>query len=358
YVGALGQGARSRPRAHLAAPGYRGVRPREVQATRLVGANSHRGLRAHQGPARDRTAPRRLVRRHQEQDVRRAARPAVPGLQRRAHPGPVAARRGSDSQNRDPRQINADHFAGPHVRRSGLREPRGREAPGAAPAREVRRSGRGDAREAILGRTAERTGGGVGGRLDAAMLHFLWNIDPVLLQLGPLELRWYGLLFAGGILAAYAAGARSFERAGGSREEANRLLVYVVVGTVVGARLGHCLLYEPAYYLSHPLEILAVWRGGLASHGGAVGIVVAVWLYARRAGQDLLWLLDRVAVAAPVAAASIRVGNFFNSEIVGRPSTVPWAVVFHLVDALPRHPAMLYEAAAYLVTFMVMLTLD
>jgi len=190
------------------------------------------------------------------------------------------------------------------------------------------------------------------------MLHFLWNIDPVLLQLGPLELRWYGLLFAGGILAAYAAGARSFERAGGSREEANRLLVYVVVGTVVGARLGHCLLYEPAYYLSHPLEILAVWRGGLASHGGAVGIVVAVWLYARRAGRDLLWLLDRVAVAAPVAAGSIRVGNFFNSEIIGRPSAVPWAVVFDRVDASPRHPAMLYEAAAYLVIFVVMLALD
>jgi prolipoprotein diacylglyceryl transferase len=190
------------------------------------------------------------------------------------------------------------------------------------------------------------------------MLHFLWNIDPVLLQLGPLQLRWYGLLFAGGILAAYAAGARSFERAGGAREEANRLLGYVVVGTVVGARLGHCLLYEPAHYLAHPLEILEVWRGGLASHGGAVGIVAAVWLYARRTGRDLLWLLDRVAVAAPVAAASIRVGNFFNSEIVGRPSAVPWAVVFERVDASPRHPAMLYEAAAYLAIFVVMLTLD
>jgi phosphatidylglycerol:prolipoprotein diacylglycerol transferase len=178
------------------------------------------------------------------------------------------------------------------------------------------------------------------------MLRLLWNIDPVLLHLGPLELRWYGLLFAGGILAAYQVGIWSFERAGGSREETNRLLGYVIVGTVVGARLGHCLLYEPAYYLRHPLEILAVWRGGLASHGGAVGIVLAVWLFARRTGRDLLWLLDRVAVAAPVAAACIRVGNFFNSEIVGRPSGVPWAVVFVRLDPLPRHPAMLYEAAA------------
>jgi phosphatidylglycerol:prolipoprotein diacylglycerol transferase len=190
------------------------------------------------------------------------------------------------------------------------------------------------------------------------MLRLVWNIDPVLLQIGPLQLRWYGLLFAAGILAAYRAGIWSFEQAGGSREEASRLLGYVVVGTVVGARLGHCLLYEPGYYLSHPLEILEVWRGGLASHGGVLGIALAVWLFARRTGRDVLWLLDRVAVAAPAAAACIRVGNFFNSEIVGRPSTVPWAVVFARLDPYPRHPAMLYEAAAYLVLFAAMLWLE
>lgn len=190
------------------------------------------------------------------------------------------------------------------------------------------------------------------------MLRLVWNVDPVLLHLGPLQLRWYGLLFTAGILLAYRVGVWSFELAGGDREETNRLLSYVVVGTVVGARLGHCLLYEPAYYLRHPLEILAVWRGGLASHGGAVGIVLAVWLFARRTGRDLRWLLDRVAVTAPIAAASIRVGNFFNSEIVGRPSNGPWAVVFARLDPLPRHPAMLYEAAAYLITFGVMLWLE
>jgi phosphatidylglycerol---prolipoprotein diacylglyceryl transferase len=190
------------------------------------------------------------------------------------------------------------------------------------------------------------------------MLRLVWNVDPVLLHIGPFQLRWYGLLFAVGILAAYRAGLRSFERAGGSPEEASRLLGYVVAGTVVGARLGHCLLYEPEYYLRHPLEILAFWRGGLASHGGAIGIALAVWLFARRRGRPTLWLLDRVAVAAPIAAAFIRVGNFFNSEIVGRPSTVPWAVVFAQLDSLPRHPAMLYEAAAYLVIFVVMWWLD
>jgi phosphatidylglycerol---prolipoprotein diacylglyceryl transferase len=112
------------------------------------------------------------------------------------------------------------------------------------------------------------------------MLRLVWNIDPVLLQIGPLQLHWYGLLFAAGILAAYQAGMRSFERAGSSREEAGRLLGYVVVGTVVGARLGHCLLYEPEYYLRHPLEILAVWRGGLASHG-------AFWASRWRYGSTL-----------------------------------------------------------------------
>src|SRR6266404_1322175 len=190
------------------------------------------------------------------------------------------------------------------------------------------------------------------------MLRLVWNIDPVLLHLGPLQLRWYGLLFAAGILAAYRAGVWSFERAGGSAEEASRLLSYVVVGTVVGARLGHCLLYEPGYYLHHPLEILAFWHGGLASHGGALGIAFAVWIFARRTGRDVLWLLDRVAVAAPVAGACIRIGNFFNSEIVGRPSDVPWVVVFARLDSFPRHPAKLYEAAASLMIFAAMLWVE
>jgi phosphatidylglycerol---prolipoprotein diacylglyceryl transferase len=190
------------------------------------------------------------------------------------------------------------------------------------------------------------------------MLGLLWNIDPVLLHLGPIELRWYGLLFAGGIIGAYWVGVWSFEQAGGSREETNRLLSYVVIGTIVGARLGHCLLYQPGYYLRHPLEIVAVWRGGLASHGGIAGIVVAVWLFGRRTARSKLWLLDRVSVGAPLAAACIRVGNFFNSEIIGRPSSVPWAVVFARVDMRSRHPAMLYEAAAYLLIFVMMVLLE
>jgi phosphatidylglycerol:prolipoprotein diacylglycerol transferase len=177
----------------------------------------------------------------------------------------------------------------------------------------------------------------------------VWNVDPVLIQLGPLGIRWYGVLFAAGLLASYEVGWRIFQRDGMARGEVDRLFGYVVIGTVVGARLGHTLLYEPGFYLTHPLQILYIWRGGLASHGGALGIILAVWWFARRSGQPMLWLLDRVGLVAPIASASIRLGNLFNSEIVGKPSDVPWAVIFARVDQRPRHPAQVYEALGYIV---------
>jgi len=177
----------------------------------------------------------------------------------------------------------------------------------------------------------------------------VWNVNPVLVQLGPLGIRWYGVLFAAGLLAAYEAGWRIFQRDGMPRAEVDRLFGYVTIGTIVGARLGHTLLYEPGFYLTHPLNILYIWRGGLASHGGAVGIILAVWWFARRTGRPMLWLLDRVSLVAPIAAASIRLSNLFNSEIVGKPSEVPWAFIFERVDQRPRHPAQLYEALGYVV---------
>ncbi len=123
-----------------------------------------------------------------------------------------------------------------------------------------------------------------------------------------------------------------------------------MIGTIVGARLGHCLFYAPDQYLHNPISILFVWEGGLASHGGAIGVLFAVWLYNRKhKDQGYVWLADRLSIAVALTAGCIRLGNFFNSEIVGKPSNLPWAIIFaQNGETFPRHPAMLYEAFSYL----------
>ena len=132
----------------------------------------------------------------------------------------------------------------------------------------------------------------------------------------------------------------------------------MVLGAVLGARLGHCLFYDPAYYLSNPLEILKIWQGGLASHGGVVGMLIAMYVYAKQtADVSLLWLLDRMTLVIALGSFFIRCGNFFNSEILGIATAVPWAIVFSHIDSLPRHPAQLYEAAVYLSLFILLLFL-
>lgn len=129
----------------------------------------------------------------------------------------------------------------------------------------------------------------------------------------------------------------------------------MVLGAVVGARLGHCLFYDPAYYFANPLEIMKIWEGGLASHGGTVGMIIAIYTYARQTdGINFIWLLDRMTIPVALGSFFIRIGNFFNSEIIGIPTTVPWAIVFSRVDNLPRHPAQLYEAAVYLFLFILL----
>ena len=183
---------------------------------------------------------------------------------------------------------------------------------------------------------------------------FSWNADPIAVSIGPLSIHWYGLLFAAAFIVGLQIMGRMFVREGRDKNDLDSLLGFVVIGALVGARLGHCLLYDPAYYLSNPLDILKVWEGGLASHGGVVGIFLAVWVYARTRNYSFLWLLDRIAVPAVLGGAFIRVGNFMNSEIVGMPTIVSWAVIFERLDPLPRHPVQLYEAAAYLVIFTVL----
>lgn len=179
-----------------------------------------------------------------------------------------------------------------------------------------------------------------------------WTVDPVIIELFGREIRWYGLLFALGFILGHIIMSRIFQMEGIDLKELDILTYYMVVSTVVGARLGHCFFYEPEYYLSHPEEIIAVWRGGLASHGAAIGILFALWLYARsRPKQPYLWIVDRIVIVVALAGVCIRLGNLMNHEIVGKPTDVPWAFVFSLVDDKPRHPSQLYEAFCYLLIF-------
>lgn len=180
------------------------------------------------------------------------------------------------------------------------------------------------------------------------MDYFIWNASPILLELGPLQLRWYGVLFVGSFFLGLMISKWMFQREGRNPEVLDNLLIYALIGTVIGSRLMHCLAYEPHYYLSNPLEILMVWKGGLASHGGMLGVILAFWIFSRRYKESFFWLISRMTIPGLLIAASVRFGNFFNSEILGKETDVAWAIIFERVDMLPRHPVQLYEAFSYL----------
>ncbi|HWT82805.1 MAG TPA: prolipoprotein diacylglyceryl transferase [Candidatus Methylomirabilis sp.] len=185
---------------------------------------------------------------------------------------------------------------------------------------------------------------------------FHWNVNPILIQFGPLAIRWYGLCFAGAFIVGFWIMERVYKREGKDPKSLDHLLIYTLIGAVVGARLGHVLFYDPHYYFTHPADIFKVWEGGLASHGGAAGILIALFLFTRRPGNpSYLWVLDRVAIPTALGGAFIRMGNFFNSEIVGTPTSGWWGVVFDRVDQVPRHPVQLFEALAYGLIFVVLL---
>lgn len=187
---------------------------------------------------------------------------------------------------------------------------------------------------------------------------FTWSPDPELFSMGPIHIRWYGLLFSLAFLSSFSVMVWIFRKEKKGDDLLNKLFLYVFIGVVAGARLGHCLFYSPEFYLSNPLEILKIWEGGLASHGAAAGIILALMLFAHRTpGITFLWVADRVAVVIPLAAIFVRLGNFVNSEILGLPSDLPWAVVFSRIDDIPRHPVQLYEASAYVIIFLVMIVL-
>ena len=220
--------------------------------------------------------------------------------------------------------------------------------------------------------------------------YITWNVDPVLFHLGALQVRWYGMLWALGFLFGYFIMRNIYRREKLSDDWMDKLLIYMLVFTVIGARLGHCLFYEPEYYLSNPLKMLAIWEGGLASHGGAIGILTGLWIYVRRYNKapkkkdekqriTYIWLLDRIVVAVCLVGAMIRVGNVMNHEIYGTPTSLPWGFVFMRgaeqfcgtfdnytpclawespcpsSEWLPCHPTGLYEAFFCLVAMGILL---
>lgn len=179
-----------------------------------------------------------------------------------------------------------------------------------------------------------------------------WDVNPEIFRLGPIAVRWYGLLFASSFLFGYIIMNRIFKNENLGEAVLDRLTIYMAIGVIVGARLGHCLFYEPSYYLSHPLEILAIWHGGLASHGAAIGILIAIWLFSRKEKKDYLWTLDRVAIVVALSGFFIRMGNLMNSEIYGTETTVPWGFVFlRNHEVAPKHPTQIYEGLCYLLIF-------
>lgn len=174
-------------------------------------------------------------------------------------------------------------------------------------------------------------------------------------QVGPIAVRWYGMLFALSFLLGYYIGSKTFEHAGKHPALAESLFMYLIVGTVLGARLGHVLFYDFDYYIRNLHEVLYFWKGGLASHGAFIGVLLSIWLFTRKhAGTSFIWVSDRMALPFALGGTFVRIGNFFNSEILGRETDVSWAVIFTSEDLVPRHPAMLYEAACYLVLFAVL----
>ena len=183
------------------------------------------------------------------------------------------------------------------------------------------------------------------------LLYIVWDVNPEIVSLGFLEIRWYGLMFALAFYLGYLIGRDMFRKEGIAEKTLDNLLVWIIVATVIGARLGHTLFYQPAYYLKNPLEILMIWEGGLASHGAAITIIIALWWFARRQNWNFFWIFDRTAVVVALAGFFIRMGNLFNSEIFGKPTSLPWGFVFARVDNLPRHPTQLYEGLSYLTIF-------
>ncbi len=194
------------------------------------------------------------------------------------------------------------------------------------------------------------------------LLAIRWSVDPVLIHLGPIGLRWYSLLFVSGFIIGWFIFRHYFRRESISEALLDPLLYTLLIGTIVGARLGHCIFYDPAYYFGSWkgfAEVFMPWKGGLASHGGTIMLLLCMWWFARKYGPkngfDMLWLLDHLCIPVALTGALIRLGNLFNSEIYGFETNLPWGMIYELRgETVPRHPTQMYESITYFLLFIVL----
>ncbi|MDR0667057.1 MAG: prolipoprotein diacylglyceryl transferase [Prevotellaceae bacterium] len=196
-------------------------------------------------------------------------------------------------------------------------------------------------------------------------LSVYWDINPEIMTLGPIHLRYYGLLMVGGFILAYWLERKIFRREHVSQTLFDSFAITVVVSVLIGMRLGHCLFYQPEHFLAHPLEIILpvqfsphfefVGYQGLASHGGAIGILLGVWWWCRKHKRNYMWAIERIVIVVPLVGALIRLGNLMNSEIYGTATSLPWGFIFALRhETVPHHPTQLYESLAYFIIFLIM----
>ncbi len=191
------------------------------------------------------------------------------------------------------------------------------------------------------------------------LLFINWNVNPEIFSLGPISVRWYGLMFAVGFLVGHNIVEKMLKLEGENVKWLDSLFMYILVATILGARLGHVFFYAWDYYKEHPGEILQVWNGGLASHGGTIGIFIALMIWSKRVSKrSIFWILDRVVVPTALVASMIRFGNLMNSEIYGIATDLPWGFIFERNnETIAKHPTQIYESLSYLVSFVLLMYL-
>lgn len=194
----------------------------------------------------------------------------------------------------------------------------------------------------------------------------IWNVSPDIFHLGPITVRWYGILFAMAFLVGYKIMEHVYKTENIPVKDVDRLSLFMIFGVVIGARLGHVLFYQPDYYFAHPLEIFKIWEGGLASHGASIGILIAMYIYSRKGPvRSYSWILDRIILTVPIGGFFVRMGNLMNSEIYGHVTSLPWGFKYvkdsvnegvPLAMIQPHHPTQIYEGLLYLLLFIVLIT--